>query len=731
MTSKRFIYFILAVFIAGNLLMIFVQYNSSKNIENLTSGNEKLLYELRVNNELREMERDLLSVEKKIRGSVALNNVTYLDGIDDQLTEAKKFLDSFKQISTGDSTIQNINRLIAMADEKLALKTLLLTTYNRTGNLLSDSLKTIFERRMLSSEVNDLSRNVFNSRQQLLNELTASVSTSGRKARLWGNIMILLVLVSGALLFWYIINRIIRQNQLIVKLDASEKKLRELSMIKENFMANMSHEIRTPMNAILGFSNLIKTKNKDPQLNEYIDSIQKSGSNLITIINDILDLSKIEAGMLRIESIPFNLRFVVDTIQSLFQEKIHEKGLLYSVVIDETIPEILSGDATRLSQILVNMLGNAIKFTPSGSIKLTLTNKGQKDHFITIGFTISDTGIGIAKDKLTGIFDRFSQAEESTTRKYGGTGLGLSIVKELVLMQKGEIYADSEQGKGTTFNFSIPYKIAENQLIVPPINEQYNPGIQSPETIHILVAEDNEMNQNLMRHLLSGWNFSFEIAGNGIEALDLLKKTEFNLILMDIQMPGKDGYNTAIEARSLLKIDTPIIAMTAQAFPGEREKCLSYGMNEYLSKPINEKELLLLIMQFTGIKARQTFPVSKAPAKNNGDYQYLRLEYLWDISLGNTEYEKEVMEQFLEAIPSDIESLDSALASRDHSRLRSVAHNMKTNISVMGLTEYLAPYLDILENEDFDETRFGPIITKIKDYCAEAIKEARRFYSTF
>ena len=661
---------------------------------------------------------------------MALNNITYLDGIDDQLTEAKKFLDSFKQISTGDSTIHNINRLIAMADEKLALKTLILNTYNRTGNLLSDSLKTIFERRMLSSEVNDLSRNVFNSRQQLLNELTASVSTSGRKARLWGNIMILLVLVSGALLFWYIINRIVRQNQLIVKLDASEKKLRELSMIKENFMANMSHEIRTPMNAILGFSNLIKTKNKDPQLNEYIESIQKSGANLITIINDILDLSKIEAGMLRIESIPFNLRFVVDTIQSLFQEKIHEKGLLYSVVIDETIPEILSGDATRLSQILVNMLGNAIKFTPSGSIKLTLTNKGQKDHFITIGFTISDTGIGIAKDKLPGIFDRFSQAEESTTRKYGGTGLGLSIVKELVLMQKGEINADSEQGKGTTFNFSIPYKIAENQLIVPHINEQYHPGIQSPETIHILVAEDNEMNQNLMRHLLSGWNFSFEIAGNGIEALDRLKKTEFNLILMDIQMPGKDGYNTAIEARSVLKIDTPIIAMTAQAFPGEREKCLSYGMNEYLSKPINEKELLLLIMQFTGIKARQTFRVSKTPAKSNGDYQYIRLEYLWDISLGNTEYEKEVTEQFLEAIPSDIESMESALASRDHSRLRSVAHNMKTNISVMGLTEYLAPYLDILENEDFDETRFGPIITKIKDYCAGAIKEARRFYST-
>jgi CHASE3 domain sensor protein len=267
MTSNRFIYFILSAFIAGNILLIFIQYNSAKNIDNLIDGNEKLLHELRVSNQLRELERDLLSTESKIRGAIATNDTSYLKEVDIRMAETKVYLDSLKLVSENDSTLQHINRLYAIADEKLALKNRVLDSFYQRGKISPKSFRNILQPRMhTNDETNDLSFRLADTRQRLLDSLSISISNSGKKARTWGSIMIVLVLMSEAGLFWYTISRIRRQNHLIQQLDASEKRLREVSMIKENFMANMSHEIRTPMNAILGFTNLLKAKNKDPEI---------------------------------------------------------------------------------------------------------------------------------------------------------------------------------------------------------------------------------------------------------------------------------------------------------------------------------------------------------------------------------------------------------------------------------------------------------------------------------
>jgi signal transduction histidine kinase/CheY-like chemotaxis protein len=738
MTNNRFIYFILSAFVAGNLLLIFVQYNSAKNIHNLITGNKKLLNELKVGNHLRELERDLLSVESKIRGSVATNDTFYLNEVDPQIAEAKKWLNLLRGASDQDSTVRHINRLFEVADEKVHLKNQILDSFRQKEKLSSESFKGILQRRMLSNEVNDLSRKVYHSRQRFLDSLSISINNSGRKASRWGIVMIVFVVVSEAALFWYIISRIRRQYHLIQQLDASEKKVREVSRIKENFMANMSHEIRTPMNAILGFSNLLKSKNRDPELMEFVESIQKSGENLLTIINDILDLSKIEAGMIRIESTPFSVRELIHSIQTMFTEKIKEKGLQFSTVIDDSIPDTLSGDATRLTQILVNMIGNAVKFTPAGSIYVAINNKGQDGNHILLGFVISDTGIGIAKEKLPGIFERFRQAEDSITRKYGGTGLGLSIVKDLVLIQHGEIEVESELGKGTAFKFIIPYEIAAQPLAVGSSSEETVFDYTGSQHISILVVEDNEMNQKLLKHLLAGWKFSFDIVNNGIAALDRLRTKSYHLVLMDVQMPEMDGYTTAQEIRQKLKMDTPIIAMTAHAFAGEREKCLGYGMNEYIAKPINEKELYRLIIQFAGMSGASTEVEFKVNAKvkkemNNeypATYQVIDLQYMRDISQGNKEYERTVTEQFLEVIPLDLEVLESAFTIRNLTSLRQTAHNMKTNVSIMGLSEKLQSYLDELENAPFDEAQFQQIILSIKTICLSAMPEARQFYST-
>ena len=730
MTSNRFIYFILSAFIAGNLLLIFVQYNSAKNIDNLIKGNKKLQHELMVDNQLRELERNLLSAEIKIRGAVATNDTSYFEGVDLLIAEAKGYLDSLKEVSEHDSTARNINRLNEVADEKLILKNRILDSIHHTGKLSSESFRTIMQRRKLTNLVNNFSRKIYDSRRRLIDSLSISVNNSGRNARSWGTTLIVLVLMSGAFLFWYIISRIRKQNHLIHELDISEKKLREVSMIKENFMANMSHEIRTPMNAILGFTNLLRTKNRDQELTEFVESIRKSAESLLTVVNDILDLSKIEAGMMRIESAPFSVRGLVHSIQNMFTEKINEKGLQFLATIEDSIPDSVSGDATRLTQILVNMIGNAVKFTAAGTIRVVVTNEGLTGSQILLGFAIHDTGIGIAKEKLSGIFERFQQAEDSTTRKYGGSGLGLSIVKDLVLLQKGEIKVESEPGKGTSFRFTIPYELAAGQLAVSQPPEETGFFYSGSQNIRILIVEDNQINQKLLEHLFKEWKLSFDIANNGIEALEKLKSGNYDLVLMDIQMPGMDGYTAAHEIRLRLKLDIPIIAMTAHAFAGEREKCLGYGMNEYIAKPISETELNRLIQQFTGIQEGR--PGSKKDKKNGttGNYQFINLEYMQEISQGDKGYERMVTQQFIDTIPLDIEALESALKNRDVDSLRRIAHNMKTNASVMGLSEKLHSFLDEVECAAFDEPRFQQIISSIKTICLNALPEVRHFYST-
>ncbi|HEV3325009.1 MAG TPA: ATP-binding protein [Puia sp.] len=746
MTSNRFIYSILAAFIAGNLLIIFMQYNSTKNIHNLITGNKKLLNELNAGNQLRELERDLLSAEIKMDRAVATADTSRLGEVDGQLKEARDLLDSVRAIASDDGAMHNIQRLSDLAAEKSIIKAKILDSFRRNGGLSMESFRAITRRRPLSNEVNTASRSIYESRQRLLDSLSTFTSNSGRQVQRWNLVMIFMVLVSGAVLFWYIISRIRQQNQLIQQLDASERKVREVSLVKENFMAKISHEIRTPMNAVIGFTNLLKARNRDPELAEFVEAIGESGENLLILINDLLDVSKIAAGMMRIESVPFSVRELLSSVHTLFAEKMDQKGLHFSMVVGDSVPDLLSGDTVRLTQILANMIGNAVKFTEEGSIRLEVNNKEMDGDLVRLGFIIRDTGIGIAPEKLPTVFDQFRQAEDSITRKYGGTGLGLSIVKDLVLLQHGEIAVESEVGKGTTFRFTIPYQLSAAQPV-----RQASPketGIDYPDSRHIriLVAEDNKMNQSLLRHLLTGWRLSFDIVDSGIAAVEKLQTGTYDLVLMDVQMPGMDGYEATRQIRMELKLDTPVIAMTAHAFAGEREKSLNNGMNEYIAKPIDERELFRLIARFTGMEGGRMEGGRMGGERMGGDrpegrkelnnedpagYQFIDLQYMRGISEGDKEYERTVTEQFLEVIPLDVDMLESALAGGDQAGIRHTAHSMRSDIAIMGLLEKLQSYLDVLEYEPFDQIHFQEIISGVKAICLEALPEVRHFYDSF
>jgi len=503
------------------------------------------------------------------------------------------------------------------------------------------------------------------------------------------------------------------------------KMMRDLYI--SNFLTNISHEIRTPLNAIIGFTGLLKQQPLNSKAREYNDNIEMAGESLVAIVNDILDASKIEAGMMRIASHTFSIRALIDSVRNLFLEKARSKNLMLNYRIAPDIPDTLVGDSTRLTQILVNLIGNSLKFTEEGSVTLQVFIRSQKAKNIEIGFSVNDTGIGIDKDKIPFIFDRFNQADDSITRNYGGTGLGLSIVKDLILLQGGNIEVESERDKGTTFNFYIPYKVSKEQLCEHVTSSAQPVEVLDYKFISLLVVDDNPMNQSLMKHLLSRWGVAFDVVSNGIEAIELLKKKKYSVVLMDIQMPGMDGYSTTANIRHTLKSDVPIIAMTAHTMPGEREKCIAAGMNDFISKPVNETKLIKLISKFVPLEQKecdQTQPLNQELA-----YQYIDLTYMKEIGLGNTNYEKTVTREFIDQVPLNIEELYGAYAQKDLDKIHRTAHEMKTTVSVMGLGNRLNQQLDLIEQAEVINNKLYGYILEVNEVCLAALEEATDYYA--
>jgi signal transduction histidine kinase/FixJ family two-component response regulator len=568
-------------------------------------------------------------------------------------------------------------------------------------------------------------------RQQYLTRLAIEANKSGNRARDWGIILAITAVLACIFTFGYITKRIKRQQQLYDQLNESEKKVREAGIIKENFMANVSHEIRTPMNAILGFTNLLRKEQLNEKSKEFVSSIQKSGESLLEIINDILDFSKIEAGMMRIESKPFSLRGLLHSAETMFVDRIQSKHLSFIVNVENSLPDVLIGDATRLTQILVNLVNNAIKFTNQGGIEINVTaDKGTAEK-LEISFSVKDTGIGIAPGKMEIIFERFQQADEDTTRKYGGTGLGLSIVKQLVELQNGTILVNSVLNEGTEFVFSIPYTVSKESIEPVDPKKLFPTNAKNLIGAHfrILVAEDNVMNQNLMRHLLSYWDIAFDIVGNGKEAIEALHQNDYGLLLMDIQMPLIDGYTATMKIRNELGMDIPIIAMTAHAMAGEREKCLSYGMNEYISKPIREDELFKIIKNILKTNGRADIKKesSNEPAR---DGELLNLDYLREVSGGNTAFEISIIKQFLQQVPGELEAMQKAFNKADYPALAHIAHNLKTSVSFVGLTSKLDHYLNFIETNTDAQSENDKVEEKIMivvKICQQVFLEAKDY----
>ncbi|MCW3070277.1 MAG: Signal transduction histidine kinase [Bacteroidetes bacterium] len=382
-------------------------------------------------------------------------------------------------------------------------------------------------------------------------------------------------------------------NDAVEELMQARKELEELMKVKEQFLANMSHEIRTPMNAIIGFTSLLLKTELNTEQKQYINAVKTSGENLLVIINDILDFSKIQSGKFAFEQIEFRLSQVFSTFTEMMLPKSTEKNIQLLTKIDKRIPDHLIGDPTRLNQIFLNLVGNAIKFTEMGEVKVTVDLLKESEDEVELEFKVMDSGIGIPENKLATVFEGFTQASNETTRKYGGTGLGLTIVKQMVEMQGGSITVESKVGEGSVFTFSIRFKKNLN----PDTGRKKMVEAPEPEftqELHILLVEDNSLNQILAKKVLTDWHWKVDVADNGLIAVEKIRNNNYDVVLMDIQMPEMDGYEATRRVRKTFeepRCHVPIIAMTAHALTGEAEKCLNVGMDDYISKPFDKKML--------------------------------------------------------------------------------------------------------------------------------------------
>ncbi|SHN18031.1 ATP-binding protein [Chitinophaga sp. CF418] len=740
MQPKLIKYYLLGLFILGLVLFIVLQFNSAQNIRKLITGNEKLLDELNVKNELQKLQTSIARTDSKVRGAVISQDTLNITGIEAEVALIKADLQEINKLVSNDSTEKLLTQLNYLVEEKNQLNIATLDTFYTKGKWSAEKIINAQKGKRLGDAINVILHALDSTRQTEVNHTTHMIDTSGQKALNWGTVMLFFACLSSLLSFLYITSRIYKQEHLIEALDKSRQKEKKLTVVKDQFLANMSHEIRTPMNAVLGFTHLLQQQPMNEKSREYVAAIQHAGENLLEIINDILDISKIESGMMRLEPVSFSLRGMLHSLELMFQPKALEKKLELSFNIDTHVPDILYGDVMRLTQVLVNLVNNAIKFTHQGKVQIKV-NRVVAETGVRLLFTVSDTGIGISPDKLPAIFDRFNQAEADITRKFGGTGLGLTIVRQLVELQHGSISVESEPGKGSIFKVELPYTLGE---LLSDSGENYNYSHdnfalpQQPD-IRLLVAEDNKMNQNLLKHLLGNRQLHYQLVNNGQEALSALSRQHFDLVLMDLQMPEMDGYTATKKIREELQSNIPIIAMTAHAMSGEKEKCLQAGMNEYLAKPIREGELYRMIQVFTGksstpeLYARHNGYTAFSNGSSNGqtveqETPMIQLEYLQQLSMGDKAFEQNMLQQFVTQLPEDLGQLKNAIDEGSVTAIRSTAHNIKTTISFIGLETRLYPLLETLEK--LDNTYDADFVTEqyntLKELCIKALEETLR-----
>jgi PAS domain S-box-containing protein len=497
---------------------------------------------------------------------------------------------------------------------------------------------------------------------------------------------------------------------------------------KQQFLSNMSHEIRTPMNAIIGFTKVVLKTELTAKQKEYLTAIKMSGDALIVLINDILDLAKVDAGKMTFEQTPFKMELSISAMLHLFETKIQEKNLELVKVYDRMIPEVLVGDAVRLHQIIMNLVSNAVKFTTTGKITVSVNMLSEDEEKVTIEFAITDTGIGIPANKIEKIFENFQQATSGTSRLYGGTGLGLAIVKQLVEPQGGSISVKSEIDKGTTFSFILSFQKTNAETV---LEAEIVDADREIKDIKVLVVEDIALNQLLMKTLLDDFGFDRDIAGNGKIAIEKLQAKSYDIILMDLQMPEMNGFDATEYIRNKMNLQIPIIALTADVTTVDLAKCKAVGMNDYIAKPVDERLLYSKII--AQVKKAQPISLQKEEFTPGIKLKCINMSYLNHRTKSNPTMMMEMISLYLMQTPPLINTMKQSLQEKDWLSLHEAAHKMIPSFSIMGINrdfETIAKKIQEYASTQQQTDSIYDMVLQLENVCAQACTELEEEFNT-
>ena len=469
------------------------------------------------------------------------------------------------------------------------------------------------------------------------------------------------------------INKINQIQSLLFDALSDKKQAVSKDLFKSSFLAKMSHEIRTPMHGVIGITHLLSKTILDEKQKKYLSAIQSSSNTLLAITNEILDISKIQVGKLTLENKPFNLKEFLSSVISVFEGKAEENDIILIKDYDfNDLPEILIGDSVRLSQVLYNLISNAVKFTSEGTVTFSVKEVLIKESKSTMEFIISDTGIGISRNKQAYIFDEFTQVNDDTAREFGGAGLGLSIVKKLIDIQGGRLSVKSKEGIGSSFTVELEFEIGNKSDLLFDNKES---EVYDFSGLDILLVEDDAINQLVTKDLLESKNCNVAIVSNGKEAIDILSENNFQVVLMDMQMPVLDGYSTIKEIRGIggNKLKLPIIALTAHTSQEAIERCFTAGADEYLQKPYSATSLYKIIAEYSPKKFLEI------EINNKINYNFL-LEYVD----GNSILANKILFAIKSATPKDIFELKQSVVMQDWNKAQCLIHKIKPSIKMLG-----------------------------------------------